>query len=290
MHPEKNVTKEWIGTIIAQYLADPKVNRLSDEDPEPAFGEPLVGYCPGDDPIFEEIKAHIGSFYWKPAEIFEKTFLNLSFSPQDLTVVAWILPQTRETKAEHRHSVEYPGKRWSLVRRNGEVINEGLRRYLVTRLAGEGIFAVAPALSPFWERRDSQGFGYASTWSERHAAFACGLGTFGLSDGLITPAGKAVRIGSVVAMIDIEADPRPYADHHAYCLYYNGKKCGKCMDRCPAGAITDAGHDKVKCKAYIRDVTSPYVEKHQLGVKVNSCGLCQVKVPCESGIPVREEE
>jgi hypothetical protein len=41
----------------------------------------------------------------------------------------------------------------------------------------------------------------------------------------------------------------------------------------------------VKCKAYIRGVTSPYVEQKLLGMPVNACGLCQVGVPCEKGIP-----
>ena len=57
------------------------------------------------------------------------------------------------------------------------------------------------------------------------------------------------------------------------------------MRRCPAGAISEAGHDKVKCKAYIREVTALHVEKEQLGFRVNSCGLCQTKVPCEHSNP-----
>ena len=43
----------------------------------------------------------------------------------------------------------------------------------------------------------SEKYGMASCWSERHAAFVSGLGTFGLCDGLITPVGKAMRCGSV---------------------------------------------------------------------------------------------
>ena len=54
-----------------------------------------------------------------------------------------------------------------------------------------------------WARVTSDRFGFASTWSERHAAYASGLGTFGLSDGLITPRGQAMRCGSVVARIAV---------------------------------------------------------------------------------------
>jgi epoxyqueuosine reductase QueG len=142
-------------------------------------------------------------------------------------------------------------------------------------------------LSPLWEKRESPKYGFASTWSERHAAYACGLGTFGLSDGLITASGKAIRVGSVVALIRIAPSPRPYGDHHAYCLFHAKGVCGKCMQRCPAGAITAAGHDKVRCKAYICQESIPFV-KARYGFVGKGCGLCQTGVPCESHIPLRE--
>jgi epoxyqueuosine reductase len=132
---------------------------------------------------------------------------------------------------------------------------------------------------------------FSSTWSERHAAYASGLGTFGLCDGLITPVGKAVRLGSVVARIQIPPTQRPYSDHHAYCLFYGnrdsrtgGHICGKCMARCPVGAITEAGHDKVKCSEHTSHTTAEYV-RAQYGFNGYGCGLCQTGVPCESKIP-----
>ena len=69
----------------------------------------------------------------------------------------------------------------------------------------------------------------ASQWSERHAAYASGLGTFGLCDGLITPKGKAVRFASVVTRIKVPPTQRPYKDHHAYCLHYAKGICGMCI-------------------------------------------------------------
>jgi epoxyqueuosine reductase QueG len=137
--------------------------------------------------------------------------------------------------------------------------------------------------APAWRVEDSPEFVWASTWSERHAAYAAGLGTFGLCDGLITPKGKAMRAGSVVAKIDIAATERPYTDHHAYCLFYANGTCGLCIDRCPVGALSEKGHDKVKCKAHL-DRTRPYV-KETYGFEGYGCGLCQVDVPCGSGIP-----
>ena len=123
-----------------------------------------------------------------------------------------------------------------------------------------------------------------SKWSERHAAHAAGLGTFGLCDGLITLKGKAMRTGSVIARIDIPPSARPYDTHHAYCLFLSEGTCGRCMSRCPVGAISEAGHDKLKCVAHLFPTTSNYVESN-FGFKGYGCGLCQTGVPCESTIP-----
>jgi epoxyqueuosine reductase QueG len=204
-----------------------------------------------------------------------------------LTVVAWILPQTKATKDDNRRQSRYPSERWSRARTFGEEVNVKLRRHIEKALCAAGMQAVAPMLSPQWTRKTSPRFGYASTWSERHAAYACGLGTFGLSDGLITAVGKAVRIGSVVARVRVDPSPRDYSHHQAYCLFYTQGICGKCIDRCPAGAITVGGHDKVRCKTYIRQVVMPYV-RDRFGFPGKGCGLCQTDVPCESTIPTQE--
>jgi epoxyqueuosine reductase QueG len=165
-------------------------------------------------------------------------------------------------------------------------VNEQLRDYVVKHFHSNGIQACAPTLLPQWSRSISSKYGFASSWSERHTAHVCGLGTFGLSDGLITPAGKAVRVGSIIARTVLEPTPRQYTRHDEWCLLDSGIDCVACIKRCPADAISRTGHDKVKCKDYIRKVTALHVEREQLGFKVNSCGLCQTGVPCEKRKPI----
>jgi epoxyqueuosine reductase QueG len=96
-----------------------------------------------------------------------------------------------------------------------------------------------------------------------------------------------MRTGSVVAHIAIPPTPRPYADHRAYCLFFSHGSCGKCIPRCPAGAIDETGHDKLKCREHLRK-TADYV-KTNYEFDGYGCGLCQTAVPCESGIP-REKD
>ena len=278
---------DWITSVIQRYLSDPKKHAIAPGLSEPAFQEPLIGFGSGRDPVFGQLKDLIGSFYWTPEEILGLTFPMQQTGAGPLSVISWILPQTEATKIDHRRCKKYPSRRWTNVRLHGEDVNARLRKHLADTLKRKRYPAVAPMLSPLWQRQHSPAFGLASSWSERHTAFACGLGTFGLSDGLITPKGKAVRIGSVVARIELPITARPYRDHNAYCLYHARGKCGKCVKRCPAGAISLNGHDKEKCKRYIRTVTALYARSRQTGVKVNSCGLCQTAVPCESAIPVK---
>jgi epoxyqueuosine reductase len=218
-----------------------------------------------------------------PLEIFAKAFPTIDVTPDELTVISWILPQTNRTKSEHRNQIEFPTERWARARIYGEEFNDKLRWLVVTTLLKSGIKATSPILSPLYESKKSPRYSLSSTWSERHAAYAAGLGTFGLCDGLITQKGKAIRCGSVVARIRIKPSERVYSDHHQYCLFYAEGICGKCMKRCPAGAISEIGHDKLKCSAYLEN-TRQYV-KTKFGFEGYGCGLCQTRVPCESGIP-----
>lgn len=286
---EKNgaVTAAEINEFVREFINCSPENTLQNAKDDRAFESPLLGYSRGDDPLYEAYKEYVGPFHWTPAEIFARAFGEGNVKPEDLTVIAWVLPQTALTKQDNRKERFYPSERWARARIFGEEVNVKLRKHVVAVLGERGVRAVAPSLSPDWERKNSDRYVFASTWSERHAAYASGLGTFGLCDGLITAVGKAVRVGSVVAQIRIPHARRPYEDHHGYCLFYTHGTCGKCIPRCPAGAITEQGHDKKKCRAHIKPVTEEYVKSH-FGFEGYGCGLCQTAVPCESGIPTGE--
>ncbi len=278
-----------IEQVVRDFLDDPKKNSLGGKfAAEKAWGTPLVGFSSGTDPLYLKLKEDIGEFYWTPIEVFSKTLPHSNATADELTVVSWILPQTEATKSDNRKQNKYVSERWARSRVIGEQVNDSLRGHVVTRLREVGIEAMAPVMSPLFEERRSEKFGIASTWSERHVAFISGLGTFGLSDGLITAKGIAMRCGSVVARIQLPPTTRPYEDHHEYCLFYTKKICARCMARCPARAITNDGHDKDRCFAYMHPMMDDYA-KTQFGLVAYGCGFCQVNVPCESKIPTPDD-
>jgi epoxyqueuosine reductase len=273
-----------VTSLIRDYTANSPANSLHLESKEKAWNEPLVGFSRGDDPIHEKYKDYIGPFHWTPLEAFRAAFPELSVKADELVVISWILPHTEAIKADLRKQTTNPSEKWIRARIYGEEFNEELRKYVAASLTKAGHPAVAPTLSAGFKTENSPRYGMASSWSERHAAYAAGLGTFGLCDGLITPKGKAIRCGSVVARASISATPRPYEDHHAYCLFYAKGACGMCTKRCPAGAVSKSGHDKMACMKQCA-ATAQYAGK-QFGLKGYGCGFCQTGVPCESGIPV----
>ena len=277
-------TKTWIESIIRDFCASEQ-NSLHMQTGEPAWAEPQIAFASGDDPLFEQLKNDIGPFYWTPRDAFRLAWPDLDITATELAIIVYILPQTEATRLDQRAATTVPAERWARSRFHGEAFNRALRLHLVDQLTTAGFPAVAPERLADFGYRDSARFGIASNWSERHTAWIAGLGTFGLSDGLITRVGKAVRFGSVVVNMKLEATPRSYTGHQDWCLWHARGTCGVCMKRCPIDAITETGHDKAACFDYIRNVTTPFV-RDNYGIGDTPCGLCQVKIPCESKSPI----
>jgi epoxyqueuosine reductase len=275
-----------IESLVSRFADSPaNVNGMPGN--ERVFGRPLVGFATGDDPIWDELKRQIGDFYWTPAEAFALAFPERPALPGELTVVSWVLPFGAGAKRDNRRETAVPSERWARGKHYGNRFLRGLAAHVIGALAAEDIEAAAPWYLPEWrwEGLSSPRFGDASPWSERHAAYAAGLGTFGLCDGLITPVGKAMRCGSIVARLRVPATPRPYGDHNAYCLAFHGPDgCASCIERCPAGALNEHGHDKAACHAHLLKMKAEVIEP-RFGFQDEACGLCQTGVPCESGIP-----
>jgi epoxyqueuosine reductase len=280
-----------ITTLIKDYVNTAPTNSIKDEGNLRIWDEPLVGFSMGSDPIYQFYKDSIASFHWTPLEAFNIAYPNIAVKPEELAVISFVLPHTEPIKKDQREKMLILSEKWIKARYYGGLFIDELSNHVADVLTKSGHQAFVPFLlndiiksyvtkeKEKWYRN-----GFAVNWSERHAAYASGLGTFGLCDGLITEVGKAIRCGSVIAKISIPATPRPYNDHHAYCLYFSKGTCGKCIERCPAGTITKQGHDKMACHKE-NWVSWEYANKI-LGFDSYGCGFCQTGVPCESGIPV----
>ncbi len=272
--------EEQIRNEIIRFVRDSPLNRFPDSE-ETYFDEPLVGYAAADDRLFLEYKGIIGDFHQTPQEVMESA---LGADSRAAALICWILPIARTTRESNRHEEQFPSRRWAQTRCYGEQLNAALRRHLVAWLEERGQQGVAPQLVASWKEYPDTPVGIASNWSERHAAYAAGLGTFSLNDALITPKGIAHRCGSVITDLSLAPSVRPYPDHRHNCLYFRDGSCGLCIARCPVGALSHEGHDKSRCSQYVyKTVIETVAERY--GTPQTGCGLCQTKVPCEGGIP-----
>ena len=251
----------------------------------PMWDEPLVGVAAGDDDYYDFFKTHIGPFHMSPKELFATKYED-DVDVSNLRVVSIVFPQTDQTNAEQKSATIFPCDNWLVSRGEWEPLMLEFSGNLVQSLEVQGVRCVSVDLYKDFRRETSENVGMASVWSHRHTAFVAGLGTFGLSDGLITEKGKAIRLTSLVVEMPLETTPRTYKDPYEWCLFKQDGSCGACIQRCPVDAISKSGHDKNICSDYEDIAIEKYWPAHiEQGDYIFGCGLCQVKVPCQSKRP-----
>lgn len=279
------LTKEQLESRVAAFVNDSPLNYVSEEDALSQdcvglklFEPPIWGYADVKDEMFVKLqqKEAVGPQFFLPEE----------WLAGGRSVISFFMPFTEQVKKSNAGTDGEPSKEWLHARIEGQKFLLAVCDYVKELLEEEGMQCVIPAKDSRFQSvtkcvREPEhawcGRSYTSNWSERHVAYVCGLGTFGLSKGLITEKGMAGRIGSLIVSGAFEPRERDYTDIYEYCT-----KCGACVRRCPAGAITLAGgKDHGKCDAFLGSVKAKY------GTHVG-CGKCQTKVPCENKIPVRK--
>ncbi len=243
------------------------------------YDTPLMGCAAASDPLFTELKRpevvgphHESPGYWLPGA---------------KSVIAFFFPFTRRVTKANSAGWNWPALEWLHARIEGQAMMLECIALVKERIEAEGGAAVIPIRDTRFTSRGWSWSGpvkdydmplYSSNWSERHVAHVAGLGTFGLSRGLITAKGVAGRFISLVTDMALAPDPRPYGGHNEYCT-----RCGACIPHCPPGAISlERGKDHHLCAPFLEDT----LEKHKPRY---GCGKCQVAVPCGHGIPPKRK-
>ncbi len=270
------MNKNEIIIAASNYLENSEENYISKHI---ALSEDVVGIRIFDEPVFAF--GDVNDVYFEkmkdPSVIGEHFLLPKQWLPEAKTVISYFLPFSEEIKKSNRQDMIWPSKGWLHARIEGQALNENMCRHLKDMMQTSGYKSIIPALDIRYFSKFKCTFpepSFTSNWSERHVAYICGLGTFGLSKGLITKKGVAGRFGSIITELLLPPDKREYEGIYEYC-----SMCGKCIVNCPANAISiDSGKNHCLCSDFL-DVT---VEKCKPRF---GCGKCQVDVPCESQIP-----
>jgi len=283
---------------LARLLSDSPENRLLDFPGCHIFDAPVIGIADGDDPVFEEFLQAVSPNHFLPRQLMEEHFPAADLSV--LRVVSWAFPFSAGVRQSNREG-QFPSKLYSMARNNGAALMEQVAQRMLALLDSQGAVALVPASLEAYTASRCSTYTFTSTWSERHVAYAAGLGRFGLSGALLTPVGSHVRFSSLVVNLPLSITSRPDGDYRAPCLESGGETCNACITRCPVGAISSEGMDKSKCyqmRQRVRETCLVPYEKefHLLPATVSTsgrrrsgfslgCALCQCGVPCEGMLP-----
>jgi epoxyqueuosine reductase QueG len=248
---------------LTDFIQTSPLNRVPDLSDMRIFDSPLIGVARADDELFQQLR--------QPSVISETHMLPTDWLPTAKSILSFFLPFTAQVRISNRQQ-GLPSTEWLYGRIEGQTFVVAVGNLLADLLKQGGYTAIFPTIEPRFKIVDRR-----SNWSERHTAFIAGLGTISLNRSLITKAGAAGRLGSVITNLELPPTKRYYHKFDENCSH-----CNVCIKRCPAGAINADGKDHAICDAFLETIRQQFTPRY-------GCGKCQTAVPCEQGIPKKPE-
>ncbi len=232
--------------------------------------KPLVGFGNAEHPRIKELKTWVQTEHVLPSDVL----------PGAKTIVSYFIPISK-TIGDSNITGRLSSKEWAMAYEKTNAALGELGNILSGFLNAQGYKSLVPAEATRYDERILM-----SKWSQRHLAWLCGLGTFGINNMFITESGTCGRLGSILTTLPMETDA-PLKQE--YCLYKADGSCGMCLERCPVGALTTTAYDRFKCNALCDEnakVHIGYGSSYSLDntetelIGTNTCGKCVVGVPC----------
>ena len=295
--------KELLYTFLENIFVTSKLNQLPESyGGGRIFSKPLIGIASGDDPIFNKFKEVAAPRHMTPAEMWLASDCpEESNLASQLRIISVVCPFSNQIREESMKAEDFPAEIYSIGRNYANAFKIDIVKQLIQFFQEKGYQATGAMISKAFDIYS----GFLSTWSERHIAFAAGLGTFSLHEGLISEVGCNIRLCSVITNAPLEITPRKSDDPYANCLFYARGTCRECEKKCPGDAINENGHDKLKCWTYGRKVEAEMnnrlgsiLKPHWRRVRGEykeqkppvGCAFCQYGVPCMDKNPITAEK
>lgn len=245
--------KKRLKKIVKEYVSEYQ----KDKEIESNWREPLLKFAAADNPLFEDFKKIISPSHLLPEDILAGAE----------TVLAYFLPFSKEIVNSNLEG-EYSSREWAAAYVETNRLISDLNQYLEKELAEKGWRASSvPATHQFDKKR------LLSDWSHRHAAYAAGLGKFGINNMLITAKGCAGRVGTLIT--DLKIEPSQPIDKEL-CLNKAGKNCQKCVENCVNDSLQVDSFARFKCYEQLLKND----ELHPDLALTDVCGKCSVGLPC----------
>lgn len=220
---------------------------------------PIVGYADAQDPYIQKLPEIVAEGHKLPG----------SFMEDPKVVISYFIPFTKDLEQTNINVPDNASsEEWSAAYNTTNTMMARLNEYLAAEITKRGGRAVVP-------------FGVGmkedilkSDWSQRHLAYAAGLGTFGINNMLISSEGCCGRYNSIVADIPVEPDGHLEEEN---CLYKSKGLCKKCVENCFCGALTTEGFDRFRCYEECK--------KNLESTGADVCGKCDTNIPCAFTAP-----
>jgi epoxyqueuosine reductase QueG len=197
------------------------------------YRAPLVAFVSAGDPGFDELPRLV------PGHLTPRDLL-----PEARSVCAFFLPFDPETVHANQRG-DLASEVWARAYVETNALLEEICVHLGKVLAESRIqVAWQPPTHNFDPVR------LVSAWSHKSVAALARLGQFGHHRMLITRAGCAGRLTSIVLDAEPPLLPGDILRGRKLCTYDQG--CRACVRRCPAGALTEGGFDRQACYAQCR--------------------------------------
>lgn len=165
------------------------------------FDMPIYAVSNAFDPLYRELKKTdiVGPWHKLPTDWMKAA----------KRVISIFFPYSEKVRKNQRTEVEMTMPEWLHGRIEGHTALMTFTQKLSERIREEGYQTIIP------QTEDT----FGSTWSERHVAYISGLGTFGLSKGLITKRGIAGRFCSIVTDMLLPVTERECRSYDEWCTW-----------------------------------------------------------------------
>ena len=186
---------------------------VSGADTVTEYRAPLVGFASAADPRFRELQQVVHPNHALPDDLLPGARSVVSFF---LPFAPWVL----EANAQHPEQV---ADEWAVAYVETNRLIGHITEQLIHDLAERGVRAATESATHNFDAKT-----LVSRWAHKSVAVIAGLGSFGLHHMVITEAGCAGRLGSLVMDADL---PIPPVEARERCLYWVDGSCLECDPR-----------------------------------------------------------
>lgn len=249
---EQTALQKEITAFVRQYVARyPQENNM-----DSLWRTPLVGFADADAPYIQNL----------PQLITDRHLLPQSFMAHPTVVISIFVPFRPEIANSNIGVADnLPSRTWVDAYYTTNTMLGHLGQALAEFIRSKGCDAVVPDNVTMYLDI------LKSNWSQRHLAYAAGMGTFGINNMLITDSGCCGRFTSVIADIPDAVTGSILTEER--CLYKKNGSCGKCAANCFSGALTVDGFNRELCQEMC------------MRNDADCCGKCDTDIPCAFSLP-----